>query len=112
MKLRSTLLALAAAAASLVIGGAPALGQTGAFSVSYADLNLASPAGRATLDRRIGSVARMVCGEAPAPLDLRAEGLVRACRAELAASARQQVTAIAGGARYASNRTGASQAAF
>lgn len=112
MKIRSTLLALAAAAVSLAIGGAPAVAQTGAFSVSYADLNLASPAGRATLDRRIGNAARAICGEAPTPLDLRADRLVRACRAELTESARQQVSAIAGGARYASNANGAGQAAF
>ena len=58
-----------------------------AVSVSYADLNLASAAGRAQLDRRIANAARDICGSYQ-PLDLRMFSLTRACRADAIASAR------------------------
>ena len=54
--------------------------------VSYADLDLASPAGRARLDQRLAAAARAVCGDAFAT-DLRTLAQVRACRAETLANA-------------------------
>jgi len=53
----------------------------GARSVAYADLDLASAAGRARLDQRIHAAVRAVCGTA-SPADLRGNDDVRACRAE------------------------------
>jgi UrcA family protein len=46
--------------------------------VSYADLDLAAPAGRARLDRRIGAAVRSICGDNAG--DLRAARESRACR--------------------------------
>lgn len=47
--------------------------------VSYADLDLSAPAGRARLDQRIGAAVRSVCGD-NASGDLRAAREARACR--------------------------------
>ena len=55
--------------------------------VSYADLNLASPDGRARLDGRIAGAARVICGSF-FPADLEMASLVRTCRADAIASAR------------------------
>ena len=49
-------------------------------AVTYADLDLASAAGRQSLDRRVGAAVRRVCGRAW-PLDLGAVEEVRRCRA-------------------------------
>lgn len=56
--------------------------------VSYADLNLASPAGRAELDRRIDRALDTVCPAAPTRLLAEVEAVER-CRAE----ARTQIDA-------------------
>jgi len=56
-------------------------------TVSYADLNLATADGRATLDRRIAGAARGICGNFH-PIDLRMAALVQDCRADAIASAR------------------------
>jgi UrcA family protein len=58
--------------------------------VSYADLNLASAAGRATLDRRLDRAVRAVCGRA-AIKDLNAYRQVELCRDESLADARAQL---------------------
>ena len=49
--------------------------------VSTAGFDLASPAGRARLDRRIAAAVRAVCGQA-SPADLRGRANIRACRAD------------------------------
>jgi UrcA family protein len=49
-----------ASAAALALLGAGAV-QAGTAEVRFADLNLASSAGRAELDRRIESAARRAC---------------------------------------------------
>lgn len=64
--LRRPILALAAAAAgflatSLVVSPASAQAST-LIAISYDDLNLANPSGRAVLDRRIAGAARQICG--------------------------------------------------
>lgn len=61
--------------------------ETATVRVSYADLDLASEAGRARLDRRIANAARGICGNYQ-PNDLRIFSLVRDCRADAIASAR------------------------
>ena len=58
--------------------------------VSYADLDLASAAGRATLDRRIGRAVRAVCGTASIQ-DLNALRQVELCRDETSAEAFAQL---------------------
>ena len=58
--------------------------------VRYADLNLDSAAGRATLDRRIGRAVRAVCGSA-AIQDLNALRQVELCRDQTSAGAFAQL---------------------
>ncbi len=71
------------AAAALIALGAPALasaapvksdGDVRQAIVSYADLNLATPVGQASLQSRIRHAARMVCGAEP---DNRSVGAVQ-----------------------------------
>ena len=64
--------------ASPAIAAAP---QAETRLVRYADLDLASAAGRATLDRRIDSAVRAVCGRASIQ-DLNAVHQVELCRDE------------------------------
>jgi UrcA family protein len=77
---------LMAAAAICAAAAAPALAQEADVaapqrSVSYADLNLSSPAGVATLDRRIDMAVTLVCASADLR-DLRAWEAIDHCRAE------------------------------
>jgi UrcA family protein len=69
--------ALAAATSAPAFASVPR--DTATRVVSYADLDLAAPAGRASLDRRIGAAVRSVCGD-NASGDLRAAREARACR--------------------------------
>ncbi len=75
-------------AAALIALGAPALAcaQTARadsdarqVSVSFADLNLATNAGQATLKTRLDHAARTACGERPDNRDLRALAAYQAC---------------------------------
>lgn len=90
MKARSSLVLVAAIAAALTnvgIGISPAFArQADAVTVGFADLNLASAAGRATFDRRVGNAARMLCGTY-APIELKWGAMSRACRAGIVAAA-------------------------
>jgi UrcA family protein len=56
--------------------------------VSYADLDLSTPAGIKTLDGRIGRAVRKVCGKAY--MDLATSSNVRRCRKETLASVNHQ----------------------
>jgi UrcA family protein len=68
----------------------PAMAQDNSVrTVSYADLDLSSGAGRLQLDRRIQNAVRGVCGQAW-PLDLNAVDGVRRCRVETLASVTAQ----------------------
>ena len=105
MQVRPFILAAAVAAAGLstltAVGPAVA-GETG-VAVQHDDLNLASAAGRAALDRRIDRAARQVCGTAlTIELELAAE--VDACRSDVIASARAQRDALVGGREFAELR--------
>ena len=108
MNLRKPLFAAAALAAAYVNTSAalsPAAAQDAdGVAVSYADLNLASPAGRAVLDRRIAAAARQVCGNYLIT-ELKWAEMSRACRAEVTASAQ-----LPGAAQLASLRV--SRAAY
>jgi UrcA family protein len=56
-------LARAAAIAAALIAAVPAIaGGAKSVNVSYADLNLASATGKATLERRVARAADRVCG--------------------------------------------------
>ncbi len=105
MQFRPFILAAAVAAAGLSTFTAvgPAIASDSGVAVQHADLNLASAAGRATLDRRIDRAARQVCGTAlTIELDLAAE--VNACRSDVIAGARAQRDALIGGIEVAELR--------
>ena len=80
-------------AGSILAGAAsPALAAPPAAQtriVGYADLDVASVACRARLERRIGAAVRAVCGRA-APTDLNTLNQVQLCRAETFADATAQ----------------------
>jgi UrcA family protein len=106
-----TLLAIAAAAAAF--GAAPAPARDSAPAqiriVRYADLDLATKAGQAALDRRLAFAVRDVCGSA-SDADLHGKNVVRRCLAQTAraVSARRDAalasTAAATSVRLASGR--------
>lgn len=107
MSVRSSILAVAAAAAGLAtvsLGASPAFaGQLESVEVQYQDLNLANSAGRATLDRRIAAAARQVCGEY-LTVELKWAEIARACQNDVIAAAAPQRDALVGGQRYAAVR--------
>jgi len=72
--------------------------QPQSMAVAYADLDLASPAGRATLDRRISQAVRTICG--PMPIDFYERAARRTCMTSAQASAAAQTaTKLARAAR-------------
>jgi UrcA family protein len=82
MKTMTSLAALLAASFAVV---APAAAQQPlrSVAVSYADLDLRSDAGRATLDHRLRIAIRDVCGHA-SPADLAGQNAAADCRRSLA----------------------------
>jgi UrcA family protein len=92
------LLSIAAAGFVFAAGAAGAevaAGRTSA-AVAYLDLDLSSPAGRATLERRIDRAVEQVCGERPEPRKLRLLDLHRACIAEAREGSRRQLAKLFG----------------
>jgi UrcA family protein len=90
MYIRQTLFAAFAG----IIAIAPAAAAPSApatYVVRYADLDLASEAGRATLDRRINHAVRMVCGTAGS-VALQDRLSVEKCYAAARASAKAQIS--------------------
>jgi UrcA family protein len=100
MFLRSIALAVAACAVATPALAADVLvaPETVTVRVSYADLNLASPQGRARLDARIAGAARGICGGYFAT-DLEMASLVKNCRAGAIASARLPADYASNGSR-------------
>ena len=99
MSVRSTILAVAAVAASFAVTSiavAPAIAAESVV-VSYADLNLANAAGRQALDARLASAVDQVCADAA--LDARSLAASRACRADAGADAASQRDAVISGER-------------
>lgn len=80
--------ALAALPFALALGAAPAFAADAPVSVkvSHADLNLASAAGRATLDRRVNAAVRQAC--AVSGYDVRDFAAANKCRAQASTAAR------------------------
>ncbi|HEX4737120.1 MAG TPA: UrcA family protein [Allosphingosinicella sp.] len=66
---------------ALILASAPALAQPPAGTVRISDLDLATPAGVAKLDRRIEHAVAQLCGAAD-PTDLNGRAQVDSCRAE------------------------------
>ena len=74
---------------ALVLASAPALAQPPAGTVRISDLDLATPAGVAKLDRRIDRAVAQLCGAA-FPTDLNGRAQVDDCRAETMKSVSDQ----------------------
>lgn len=89
-------LAFAATGAAMLATPASAQPPAGAtVAVSYADLDLTTPAGIRTLDRRILSAVRQACGPT-SDFDPAGRNLVEACRSDaLERLSAQRETAIA-----------------
>ena len=82
--------ALAAGIVTLGVAASPAAAQsTSSVLVSYADLNLASTAGREILDRRIANAAGQLCGAYTA-VDLTWAAAVLDCREQTIADTQPQ----------------------
>ena len=102
MKQTLKIIAVSALATAAVIKAAPALSEPVSFQnvsiVRTSDLDLSTSSGRAKLDHRLVNAAYEVCGSA-SDADLAGKNAVRACRADVLASARarsQQLAAHAG----------------
>ena len=99
MFVRPSILAAAAFTAGLLSLGAvaaPAFAQeASSITVTYADLNLASPLGRTILDRRIAGAASQLCGTAR-DIDLNQSAAVDECRQATIDSAQSQRDAAVG----------------
>ena len=61
-----TFVTIAAAALTVLTVTAPAHAAEAAKRVAYTDLDLSSPAGVETFNRRVRAAAKTVCGDAPA----------------------------------------------
>ena len=94
--MKLTRMALAAAALTALTGTAGAAEPS--RSIRYADLNLASPQGRAQLDRRIASAAEVLCGFAHSS-DLGGQSEVARCRAATVAGVTRQRDTILASAK-------------
>ena len=83
------------AATALALPMAPALAQSQSISVPHADLDLSSPEGRATLDKRIDAAARKVCGVGELRTGTRLNSsAARKCVANVDRQVRSQIAAI------------------
>jgi UrcA family protein len=84
---------------AVVLGSTPILAQPPAGTVRISDLDLATPAGVAKLDRRIDRAVAQLCGAA-FPTDLNGRAQIDSCRAETMKSVtdrRAMLLARAGG---------------
>ena len=81
--------------AAVVFAGlvAPAAAETISITVPYEDLNLARPAGIATLEKRIKRATEQVCARA-APRNLVDAAVREECMVTTLANAREQMAAI------------------
>ncbi|WP_374573504.1 UrcA family protein [Phenylobacterium sp.] len=92
---------LALAAAAQAAQAADPSAAPKAATVAYADLDLASASGRATLERRIEHAVRQVCPAQPMPMEIAKQGEYRACRDVAWNGARRQLASLYAGPRYA-----------
>jgi UrcA family protein len=105
MQVRPFILAAAVLAASLstLTAASPAIARDRGYAVAFSDLNLASAAGRATLDRRVERAARHLCGT-PFINELDFNAAISECRNDVVAAARAQRDVLAGGGQLAELR--------
>lgn len=81
------------AAAALAVPAAPApAAETFTALVTFADLDIATPEGRQTLERRIAEAVTEVCGR-PGPRSSLAGDMSHRCRADARADALAQLEA-------------------
>jgi UrcA family protein len=90
--------------ASCILAMTPAFAEPATKLVSYTDLNLASPAGRATLQERIDRAVTSVCGRATQLDTLGALRAIKQCRADATRDAVVKVAALADGHRQLASR--------
>ena len=94
MRIAAAILALATAGATLTATSVPALAEEPRqLIVQYSDLDIAAPAGRASLNARIRTAVRQYCGVPGLPV--KEAKLTRDCNETVAAQAWDQVTATA-----------------
>lgn len=96
--LKTFALAVAAAIAATFAGPTAFAGPAPdapapSIRVSYADLNLKQPAGRATLEHRIGRAVWRLC-RMPVPNDITALSDYRGCRKAAWANSREQLASL------------------
>ncbi len=89
---KSIVTVLAALSASGMIAAPASAAEDVSVNVSYADLNLASPAGAARLHQRIVAAVEEVCAK-PASRDLKANAAWQKCKIETLAAAREAIPA-------------------
>lgn len=87
---KSIVTVLAALTASIAV---PATAEEVSVTVAFGDLNLASPAGRATLDKRIAAAVNRVCAQAERR-DLAGRMAWDECKAATLADAMEQLAAV------------------
>ena len=92
-----------AVTAAVALGVFPLVAQAAddlpSVRVSFADLDLNKAAGRTTLERRIDTAVRRLCG--PSPVNVVAMQSYRGCRRAAWSGARVQLAAIYDHQRYA-----------
>ncbi|MBW8813760.1 MAG: UrcA family protein [Caulobacterales bacterium] len=103
-----TTIAIAAAIFTVTVGFALPTSQALAqeegpmkVAVSYADLDLSAPKGRAVLQQRIEHAIDQVCPARPLPTELAKQQGYRACHSSAWAGAKQQLAAIYDGRQLA-----------
>jgi UrcA family protein len=93
MRTFAAILALASAGATLTASTVTAFAEESRqVIVQISDLDLAAPAGQATLDGRVRAAARKVCGPLPRPVQLGELMQVRECHRGVFAQAREKLT--------------------
>lgn len=98
-----TILAITAAAFTFIAAPAAFAQEEGPLkaAVSYADLDLGTPAGRATLERRVERAVDRVCPARPLPAELDKHAAYAACHKSALTGARQQLAEVYQGHRLA-----------
>lgn len=90
---------VAAALGTITLVGPAHAAEAPRVSVSFADLDLTSEAGRATLERRIDRAAEAACAGAKANTGTRIQSTYRACLKEARGNVAKQVERAVASAR-------------
>ena len=91
--MRKSIVTVLAAVSLAGMIASPAAAEDVSVVVSYADLNLAAPAGTAALDRRIEAATDKVC-EKPSLRDLKAMAEWESCKATAKSDALEQLSIL------------------